>query len=34
VAEPDIANITARMTMVGGKIVHETPNWFGATSPL
>jgi adenine deaminase len=29
VAEPDIANIAARMTMVGGKIVHETPNWSG-----
>jgi predicted amidohydrolase YtcJ len=29
VAEADIANITARMTMVGGKIVHETPNWSG-----
>ena len=29
VAEPEIANISARMTMVGGKIVHETPNWFG-----
>jgi predicted amidohydrolase YtcJ len=27
VAEPEIANISARMTMVGGKIVHETPNW-------
>jgi predicted amidohydrolase YtcJ len=29
VAEPEIANITAHMTMVGGRIVHETPNWFG-----
>jgi predicted amidohydrolase YtcJ len=29
VAEGDIANITARMTMVGGRIVHETPNWSG-----
>jgi hypothetical protein len=29
VAEPEIANISARMTMVGGKIVHEAPNWTG-----
>src|SRR5215467_13018404 len=29
VPEDDIANITARMTMVGGNIVHETPNWSG-----
>ena len=29
VAEPEIANIGARMTMVGGKIVHETPDWSG-----
>jgi predicted amidohydrolase YtcJ len=29
VAEPEIANISARMTMVGGKIVHETSNWSG-----
>jgi predicted amidohydrolase YtcJ len=29
VAEPEIANISARMTMVGGKVVHETPNWSG-----
>jgi predicted amidohydrolase YtcJ len=29
VAEPEIANISARMTMVGGKIVHEAPNWSG-----
>ena len=29
VAEPEIANISARMTMVGGKIVHDTPNWSG-----
>jgi hypothetical protein len=27
VAEPEIANISARMTIAGGKIVHETPNW-------
>jgi hypothetical protein len=29
VAEPEIANITARMTMVGGRIVHETQNRSG-----
>jgi predicted amidohydrolase YtcJ len=29
VAEPEITNISARMTMVGGKIVHETQNWSG-----
>jgi predicted amidohydrolase YtcJ len=29
VAEPEIADISARMTMVAGKIVHETPNWSG-----
>jgi len=29
VAEPEIAKITSQMTMVGGKIVHETPNWSG-----
>jgi len=29
VAESEIANISARMTMVGGKVVHETPNWSG-----
>ena len=28
VAEDKIADMTAQMTMVGGKIVHETPNWF------
>jgi hypothetical protein len=27
VAEDKIADMTAQMTMVGGKIVHETPNW-------
>jgi hypothetical protein len=29
VAEDKIAEMTADMTMVGGKIVHETPNWNG-----
>ena len=29
VAEPAIRDITADMTMVGGKIVHQTPNWLG-----
>ncbi len=29
VAEPAIRDITADMTMVGGKIVHQTPNWPG-----
>jgi predicted amidohydrolase YtcJ len=29
VAEDKIADMTAQMTMIGGKIVHETPNWFG-----
>ena len=29
VAEPDIRDITADMTMVGGKVVHQTPNWPG-----
>ena len=24
-----LRDITAAMTMVGGKIVHETPNWHG-----
>ena len=27
VEESDIQNITSLMTMVGGKIVHETANW-------
>jgi predicted amidohydrolase YtcJ len=27
VEESRIQNITALMTMVGGKIVHETANW-------
>jgi len=27
VAEPKIAEIVSRMTMVGGKIVHEAPSW-------
>jgi hypothetical protein len=26
VAEPEIASISAALTMVGGKIVHETQN--------
>ena len=29
IAEPEIAEIGSRMTMIGGKIVHETPNWAG-----
>jgi predicted amidohydrolase YtcJ len=29
VAENAIENITSLMTMVGGKIVHETANWSG-----
>ena len=29
VAEPGIRDITADMTMVGGKIVHQAPNWPG-----
>jgi predicted amidohydrolase YtcJ len=29
VEEPKIAGIVSQMTMVGGKIVHETPNWSG-----
>jgi hypothetical protein len=29
VAEPAMRDITADMTMVGGKIVHQTPNWLG-----
>ena len=29
VAEPDIRDIAADMTMVGGRIVHRTPNWRG-----
>jgi predicted amidohydrolase YtcJ len=29
VAEDKIADMTAVMSMVGGKIVHETPNWSG-----
>jgi len=29
VAEDKISETTALMTMVGGKIVHETPGWFG-----
>jgi predicted amidohydrolase YtcJ len=29
VAEDKIADMTAQMTMVGGKIVHETPDWAG-----
>jgi predicted amidohydrolase YtcJ len=27
VEEPKIGEIVSQMTMVGGKIVHETPNW-------
>jgi len=29
VEEGGVADIRALMTMVGGRIVHETPNWFG-----
>jgi predicted amidohydrolase YtcJ len=29
VEEPAIRDIAADMTMVGGRIVHETPNWRG-----
>ena len=29
VAEDKLADMTAQMTMVGGRIVHETPNWSG-----
>ena len=27
VEEDKLADIASRMTMVGGKIVHETPDW-------
>jgi predicted amidohydrolase YtcJ len=27
--ESSIAEIRSLMTMVGGRIVHETPNWLG-----
>jgi predicted amidohydrolase YtcJ len=29
VAEDQIADLTSLMTMVGGRMVHETPNWAG-----
>jgi predicted amidohydrolase YtcJ len=29
VEENNIADIRSLMTMVGGRIVHETPNWLG-----
>lgn len=29
VQESKIADIVSRMTMVGGRVVHETPNWSG-----
>ncbi|AMN44349.1 amidohydrolase [Rhodoplanes sp. Z2-YC6860] len=29
VAEDKISETTALMTMVGGKVMHETPGWFG-----
>ena len=29
VAEDKLSGLTAVMTMVGGRIVHETPGWFG-----
>jgi predicted amidohydrolase YtcJ len=29
VAEDKLADITAQMTMAGGRIVHETPGWSG-----
>jgi predicted amidohydrolase YtcJ len=29
VAEDKLADMTAQMTMVGGRIVHEMPNWSG-----
>ena len=29
VAEPGLRDITADMTMVGGKMVHQTPTWPG-----
>jgi predicted amidohydrolase YtcJ len=29
VEEAKVADIVSRMTMVGGKIVYETPNWSG-----
>ena len=29
VPEDKLAEMTAQMTMVGGRIVHETPNWSG-----
>ena len=29
VEEEKISETTALMTMVGGRIVHETPGWFG-----
>ena len=29
VGEAELRDVAAAMTMVGGKIVHETPNWHG-----
>ena len=29
VEEKSIADITSLMTMVGGRLVHQTPNWNG-----
>jgi predicted amidohydrolase YtcJ len=29
VGEEGLRDITAAMTMVGGKVVHETPKWHG-----
>jgi predicted amidohydrolase YtcJ len=29
VAEEQLSGLTAHMTMVGGRIVHETPDWYG-----
>ena len=29
IAESSMPDITADMTMVGGKIVHQSPNWSG-----
>ena len=29
VEEAGLADIRALMTMVGGRMVHETPNWLG-----
>jgi hypothetical protein len=29
VAEDKLADMNAQMTMVGGRIVHETPGWSG-----